>query len=394
MSGRALFLADAPPRATDAALVLARARVVTDREVLCASLRIADGRIQALDPGDSAWAGALDLEGDLLLPGLVETHTDNLERYLVPRPSVVWPSPLASVLAHDAQLIAAGITTVLDAVAVGAFWGNQRHNLLACSIRAVAQARTRGLLRADHGLHLRLEVSDAAVLEMFEQHVDDPALRMVSLMDHTPGQRQWADLDKFRTFHQAKNWSDEEFRRVVADRVRMQHEFAHRFKPTILARCRRLGVPLASHDDTTVEHVAEALRDGATIAEFPTTLAAARAAKAHGLAVVAGAPNLVRGASHSGNLRVDDLAAENLLDILSSDYAPMSLLQAAFVLHHRHDYPLPRAVETVSATPARLVGFVDRGRIAVGLRADLLRVGLVDQLPVVKAVWREGVRVF
>jgi alpha-D-ribose 1-methylphosphonate 5-triphosphate diphosphatase len=394
MSGIAFLPSETAPVATGSASILCRGRLVTDSEVLYGSLVLAGGYIRAVLPGRTAVGGSVDLEGDYLLPGLVETHTDNLERYLVPRPAVVWPSPLGALLAHDAQLVASGITTVLDAVAVGAFYGEFRRDLFHRSIATLRQAVLRRLLRVDHWLHLRLEVSDAAVLEMFQQHAGEPLVRLISLMDHTPGQRQWSDLEKFRTFHQSKNWTDDQFRQIVADRIRVQQECLARLKPPILEICRRLPVPLASHDDTTEEDVAQSCRDGAVISEFPTTLAAARAARLAGLTIVGGAPNLVRGASHSGNLAVSQLAAHDLLDVLSSDYAPMSLLQAAFVLHQRHGYTLPRAVATVTATPARLVGFQDRGRLAEGLRADLIRVGFEGDLPIVKAVWREGVRLF
>jgi alpha-D-ribose 1-methylphosphonate 5-triphosphate diphosphatase len=395
MSGTAFLPTDTVPGIEAAPeSVLCRGRLVTEREVLEGNLLVAGGRILAVLPGGSAVPRGIDLEEDYLLPGLVETHTDNLERHLVPRPAVVWPSTLGALLAHDAQLVAAGITTVLDAVAVGAFYSEVRRDLLHRSVDTLRQAIAQRLLRAEHWLHLRLEVSDAAVLEMFQRHVGEPLVRLISFMDHTPGQRQWSDLEKFRTFHQSKNWSEAQFRQIVADRIRMQQECLTRLKPTILEICRGLPVALASHDDTTPEDVTQARRDGVSISEFPTTLEAAQAARAAGLAIVGGAPNLVRGGSHSGNLSMGELAAHGLLDVLSSDYAPTSLLHAAFLLHQRHGHTLPQAVSTVTATPAWLIGFQDRGRLAEGLRADLVRVGFVGDLPIVKAVWREGVRIF
>ena len=160
-----------------------------------------------------------------------------------------------------------------------------------------------------------------------------------------------------------------------------------------MAVCRERGLPVASHDDTLVEHVDEAKADGVNISEFPTTLAAARRAREHGLATVLGAPNVVRGKSHSGNVSASELAAEGLLSALSSDYVPASLMHAAFMLYDQGLLSLPEAIATVSATPASLVGLDDRGKIEEGLRADLTRVRLVDGVPVVRAVWSGGKRI-
>ena len=129
------------------------------------------------------------------------------------------------------------------------------------------------------------------------------------------------------------------------------------------------------------------------IAEFPTTIEAARAARRLGLAVVAGAPNLVCGRSHAGNVSASELAVNGLIDVLSSDYVPASALHGAFLLNHRYELPLPAAIATVTLAPARLLGFDDRGEIAVGKRADLVRARCVGGLPIVDGVWRQGCRV-
>ena len=137
----------------------------------------------------------------------------------------------------------------------------------------------------------------------------------------------------------------------------------------------------------------EAKADGIRIAEFPTTHEAARAARQHGMSVIMGAPNVVCGGSHSGNVSALDLAAEDLLDGLSSDYAPKSLLHGAFILHDRIGLPLPKAVATVTAHIAAGVGLPDRGELAPGKRADLIRVRWIGDIPVVRSVWREGPQV-
>jgi alpha-D-ribose 1-methylphosphonate 5-triphosphate diphosphatase len=213
-------------------------------------------------------------------------------------------------------------------------------------------------------------------------------------MDHTPGQRQWQDPVKWRQYQERNGkWSDEKMAAALIELGELQARYAEAHRRCIVERCKSLGVSVASHDDTIVEHVEEAVRDGIEISEFPTTMAAARAAHRHGLATVMGAPNVVRGGSHSGNVSALELAREGLLDILSSDYVPSSLMMAAFQLVRDAGWSLPRAIATVSSAPAKAVGLDDRGAIEKGLRADMVRVALSGALPVPRATYVLGARV-
>ena len=375
-------------------LVLTNARIVTADEVVTGTLRIRDGVISDVERGATRAGGAVDCCGDFVLPGLIEMHTDNLEKHLVPRPGVEWPSPLLAILAHDVQIAGAGITTVLDAISVGEYEPvSKRNDLLELSIAALRQAGKRGLLRIDHLLHLRCEYGDKAVVDLLRTYIDDPLLRLVSLMDHTPGQRQWRDMSKWRQYHSKDGWSEERAEAVLAHRLTMQERYAAGNREKITALCRERNVPLASHDDTLFEHVEQAVEDGVALSEFPTTLEAASLAHDKGMRVVMGAPNVVRGGSHSGNVSALEVAQAGCLDILSSDYAPKSLLHAAFELHAQGVLSMPEAASTVTANVADAVGLDDRGRIAEGLRADLVRVTLVDDAPVARTVWRQGKRV-
>jgi alpha-D-ribose 1-methylphosphonate 5-triphosphate diphosphatase len=375
-------------------LLLTNARIVTPDAVVDGTVVVRDGAIVEVAPGATRAAGALDLGGDWLLPGFVELHTDNLERQLSPRPGVRWPAD-AAMLQHDAQVAAAGITTVCDAVCVG-FYGGKRERLdfLELSLDVLRRAREAGALKAEHLLHLRLEVTDPGCIELFEPLMAEPGLALVSFMDHTPGQRQWHDLDRYRTFHMGRSVrTEDELQVMIERRIAEQREHA----AASVARLRALldGHPAvrASHDDTTAEHVAEARGLGVTISEFPTTLVAAAAARAAGLGIVMGAPNLVLGGSHSGNVAAAELAARGLLDALSSDYVPASLAQAVFRLAGGHGIALPEAVATVSTGPAAMLGLTDRGAIAVGQRADLVRVRPVGTTPHIVSVWRAGERI-
>lgn len=377
-----------------ASFAIRNARLVTPDAVVEGGLEVEHGRIAALGPTAGCVPSALDVQGDWLLPGLVELHTDNLERQFQPRPKVQWP-PDAAMLAHDQQIAGAGITTVCDAICVGFYGGKaERLAFLKASIEALHHARSANTLKAEHLLHLRCEVSDPHVVELFEPLRDETALAIVSLMDHTPGQRQWHDMDRYRTFHRGTtSASEEEFQAMLERRIEEQAIYADKHRREILALLKGRSVTLASHDDTTAEHVAQAAAEGVEIAEFPTTRVAAEAAREAGLSVVMGAPNVILGGSHSGNVGAGELARAGLLDALSSDYVPVSLVHAAFDLHDRSGLELADAVSMVSRTPARMIGLVDRGALEPGLRADLIRVRRTGTTPSVLAVWREGARI-
>lgn len=374
--------------------IFTNARVVTPEEAFLGTVELHAGSIVRVDVGATNAPGAEDFRGDYLLPGLVEIHTDNLEKHLEPRPGVRWPA-VSALLTHDGQVAAAGITTVLDAMGIGDFDDRAlRAQGLQDAVTALNHAREAGLLRADHWLHLRCELPCDNVLAMTAEFIDDPHVRLVSLMDHTPGQRQWMDLEKFRIYTQRnQRWTEEYLNEVVADRQDMRDRNAERNREALLALCTDRHLAIASHDDTVVEHIHDGIEAGISIAEFPTTEVAARTAREHGMNIVMGAPNLVRGGSHSGNVSALDLARLDLLDALSSDYVPHALLHAAFLLQERAGWSLPRAVATASLNPARMVGLDDRGAIAIGQRADLVRVRVLDGVPVPLATWRAGNRI-
>ena len=376
-------------------MLITNARVVTRDEEFTGTVRIEDGFIRDLERGTTSARTAVDWDGDYLLPGLIELHTDNLEKHLAPRPGVRWNIDAAFVI-HDAQVAAAGITTVFDSLRIGARSDVDMHNrdLQTQCAQALARLSEHQLLRAEHFLHLRCEIAAPDVVDVFDTLSTHPLLRLASVMDHTPGQRQWQDRDQWRHWQERHGkLTDEHFAAVVAELSDGQDRYADQHRRELVARCVALGVPMASHDDTVVEHVQQAAAEGIVLAEFPTTRIAAQAAREHGIATIMGAPNIVRGGSHSGNVSALELAKAGLLDILSSDYVPSSLLAAAFELVDKAGWTLPRAMATVSAEPARAAGLHDRGAIAPGLRADFVRVTMHDALPVPRATWRAGERV-
>lgn len=375
---------------------LTNARLVLADEVIESGwLSVAGGKIVALGEGAGP-VGAADMAGDLVMPGLVELHTDHLEAHFVPRPKVVW-DPIASVVAYDGQLATSGITTVLDSLRVWSEPGTDEVDGQTIVLAdAIAEAREAGILRADHFLHLRCEIPTPTVLEEAQAMIVRPDVRLMSLMDHTPGQRQFRDESKLRDYYRGKGGgkTDVELDALFARRRQLQEVHAASNLTEIVALAKSFGIPLASHDDTTLANVEDAIRDGVVIAEFPTTFEAAQALHAASVNVMMGAPNVVRGGSHSGNIAALDLAKAGLLDMLSSDYIPSSLLMAAMMLHQQvASLDLASALRMVTKAPAEAVGLADRGELAVGKRADIIRVHPFPRMPVVRSVWREGQRV-
>ncbi len=376
-------------------MLIKNARVVTRDEAFLGVVRVEDGVIRDVAPGSTSATVAEDWHGDYLLPGLIELHTDNLEKHLAPRPGVVWNTDAAFVI-HDAQVAAAGITTVFDALAIGSRGnvGLRGRELMTKCAATLERIASHDLLRAEHFLHLRCEIATSDVVEIFDDLKDHPLLRLASVMDHTPGQRQWHDREQWRKYQERHGkWSDEFAAAALAELAEEQERFADTHRREIVARCKARSIPVASHDDTLVEHVEQAVAEGIVLSEFPTTHAAAQAAHSHGIATIMGAPNIVRGGSHSGNVSALELAKHGLLDILSSDYVPSSLLTAAFELVSKAGWTLPHAVTTISSAPAQAAGLTDRGSIQPGLRADFVRVTMLDALPVPRATWRAGVRI-
>ncbi|WP_417807323.1 alpha-D-ribose 1-methylphosphonate 5-triphosphate diphosphatase [Thioclava sp.] len=377
-------------------LILANATLVLPGEVFTGSLLIRDGEIAQINPGAGVVNGAMDCDGDLVMPGLIELHTDNLERHIEPRPKVNWPHG-AAIIAHDAELASVGITTVFDALRVGSIAGKSaRPDYLEYArplANEILDLRARDALRVSHFLHLRAEACSETLIEELARFGPEDRIGIVSLMDHTPGARQFRDLGKLREYVCGKHGlKDSEFEAHVADRIALKKRLGAGHLKAAIAAAARYGAVLASHDDTTAGQVAQSRAQGVHFAEFPTTFEAAQACRANGIAVMMGAPNLIRGGSHSGNVAAQDLARADLLDIVSSDYVPSALLSGALMLGDLWG-DMARGIATVTAAPADAVGLADRGRIEIGKRADLIRVRPINGTGALRGTWVKGQRV-
>ena len=375
-------------------VIFGNAQIVTVDRVFLGSVVVQDGVIEDIREGGALPRGAIDCEGDYLTPGLVELHTDNLERHMQPRPSVDWPHD-AAIIAHDAELAGAGITTVFDAMRIGSInSGKTRYERYARPLASEMLAlRDQGMLKISHFLHLRAEICSETLAEELAEFGPADRVGLVSLMDHTPGQRQFRDLSKLKAYVMGKNnLSEAEWLDHIAELTAMRARFGDMHEQAAVKHARRYGALLASHDDTTTDHVAKSAGYGIQLAEFPTTREAAEACQTYGIAVMMGAPNLIRGGSHSGNVSATELAEAGLLDIISSDYVPAALLLSAYRLGDIWQ-DLPRAIATVTANPAEAAGLQDRGRIEQGLRGDVLRLSVTGGTPRLRGVWSRGMRV-
>ena len=376
-------------------LIFNNAQLVMADKVVTGHVVIRDGLIAEIGEGSTNATGAVDFDGDYLIPGLIELHTDNLERHIQPRPKVDWPHA-AAILAHDAELASVGITTVFDAMRVGSVVSDSKtdYRKYARSLATeLLDIRSKDMLKISHFLHLRAEVCSETLITELEEFGEADRVGILSLMDHTPGQRQFRDLSKLKAYVCGKHGlSEADFEEHVAKQVDTRNRLGDLHEAAAVETAHRLGAVLASHDDTTAEHVKTSAGHGIHLAEFPTTVEAAQACHDHDIAVMMGAPNIIRGGSHSGNVAAAELAQLGLLDIMSSDYVPSSLLTSAFILADIWQ-DLPRGISTVTSAPAKAAGLFDRGTLATGQRADLARVKRVNNSPVLRGVWSQGVQV-
>lgn len=363
-----------------------------NQEVL-GTLVVKNGILSDIQPGISSQGE--DGGGDYLMPGLIELHTDNLEKCMSPRPGIRWPLEAAAMY-HDKDLASAGVTTVCDAIAIGdAAAASPRLTEYTNMIDVICQGQAKKRFAVEHLLHLRCELSFEKAYDATEKYADNPLLSIISLMDHTPGQRQFVRIDKFKEYYMGKHGiSLAEMEEFIQFRQQEQQKYAPTNRKALVALSHAKGISLATHDDATIEHVEEAVENKAVIAEFPTTLEAAKASHAEGLQVLMGAPNLVLGGSHSGNVSAMELVQQDLVDIISSDYVPQSLLQSIFIIARKTGKPIYETMRLVNSNPAKAISlYQDRGSLEVGKRADFITVDDDGVVPRLTATVSRGKRV-
>lgn len=349
--------------------------VLADRLIPHGALRIEQGLI--VEIRDTPVADA-DIEGNglILMPGMIDMHGDMIEREIEPRPGVRMPMEMG-LRDLDRKLANSGITTAYAAVSFspGSTYGHMRsYEFTSEMIRAIRAHRVDLLI--DHRVHARFEVTFPAALSVVKELIAEGSVDLISLCDHTPGQGQYRDLAlQAANLAKSKGLTLEQAEANLLQRIRDRTETAGDLATTLRAMsqyCALHGVPLASHDDDSIDKVALMQELGAAISEFPVTIEAAREAHARGMVNAMGAPNALRGTSYSGNLSARDAHAAGVLDLLAADYHPSAMLPAVLVLARTDPDGLPGAVRLATRNPARALGLEDRGEIAEGLRADLI----------------------
>ncbi|NBT41004.1 MAG: alpha-D-ribose 1-methylphosphonate 5-triphosphate diphosphatase [Alphaproteobacteria bacterium] len=378
------------------AITLANAHIVGEFDEFVGLISFDEDRIINIDRTDAVPSGAIDCGGDIVCPGLIELHTDNLERHIQPRPGVFWSSE-AAVAAHDRELASAGVTTVFDALRVGSVPSDENstgyRKYARDTANKILSMVNSGDMKINHYIHLRAELCTETLPDELAEFSSSDRVGLVSLMDHTPGQRQFRDVEKLREYLRGKHgFSESKIDQHFAERIELQTLYGDKHRDLAIKFSEDVNAVLASHDDTTVGDVEASAAAGVRLAEFPTTIEAAESCRQFNQSIIMGAPNIVRGQSHSGNVAAEDCGKAGLLDILSSDYIPASLLLGAVKLGYALG-DFKKGIQSVTSAPADAVGLDDRGRLKVGSRADIVRFRLRDNLPVVGSVYCGGKQV-
>ncbi len=366
--------------------------VLTDAIVEHASLLIEDGCITAINPSDANAEQTIDLGNRYLLPGLIDLHADALEKDIEPRPNVHFPLEFAIAQA-DKRNAAAGITTVFHSLSFANAELGLRNNAMAADIvRAIHAFNGKGLV--DNRVHTRYEITDPTALPVLLELLNEDAVHLLSIMDHTPGQGQFKDMRAYQDYLQnSYQKSAAETQALINDKL-SQAEAAQIRVRQLIAHAHGKNIHVASHDDDCSEKVADIKALGVHISEFPINLETARYAIEQGMSTIMGAPNILRGKSQSGSMKAQDAIEHGVASCLCSDYAPASLLAAVFVLEQRSVLSLSEAVKLVSLNPAKALGLADRGEIAVGKRADLICVDFAGAYPHARQTWVNGQPVY
>ncbi len=372
--------------------------VLPDAIVEHGSLRIEDGVIAEIVTG-TAPGDVPSLQGLTVIPGLIDLHGDMLERDVEPRPSARFPTELG-LIELDKRYAGAGITTAFAAISFA--WRNTDLRSQASATEMIETVnRLNSETLVDMYVHARFEVTNPDTAPILKKLLERKQVHLVSIMDHTPGQGQYKDIDRYLNFMQKWLGTDlntlGEHKEAILARMRENIEAdSQRSRDwdvvrDVLQVAADYRVPVASHDDDTTDKVRKQAEMGVSISEFPVTREAAYTAHEHGMKVIMGAPNAYRGESTSQNLSALDAIREGLVDILATDYYPAAMLHTAFKLARDGIMPLYDSIKLVSTYAADAMNMQDRGRIALGYSADLVLVHDNGDFPRVRGTIRQGV---
>ncbi len=373
--------------------------VLPDSVLNHGSVRIEDGMIAEIIEGSAPDRTVPSLSGLTLIPGLIDLHGDMLERDVMPRPSARFPTEIG-LIELDKRLAGCGITTAYAAISFA--WKGNDLRTQESAIEMIDKVNALNeILLVDMLVHARFEVTNSSTAPILKDLLEKEKIQLVSVMDHTPGQGQYADIDRYLKF--MEKWVG-----VSSDALgSMKDEIMAQIKTNIEAEvekprdwniiqdvvevARKHGIAVASHDDDTAEKVKRQAEMGVTISEFPVSIEAAKIAKQNNMHVIMGAPNAFRGKSTSNNLSAMDAIEAGVVDILATDYYPASMIHTTFKLAYDNIMPLHESIKLVSTNAADAMGLQGRGRIAVGYSADLVLVHESDRFPRVNGTIRRGI---
>lgn len=368
--------------------------VLPDSVLENATITIENGIIIDITPNGAASQNHVDAEGSLCMPGIIDTHSDGFEMEPRPRPSVRLPLDFC-IQSFESKVRAAGLTTLFHGIGFEND-GNRSVESANQFVDAIHHYSNSSNALMNHRILYRLDARDADGFDALQARIDTDRLidarPLVSFEDHTPGQGQYRDRSYMENWIMgSRNMTREEAIAHVDAMILEREAVAHnklRALPWLTQQASEKKIILMAHDPATPEDVAEAVTWNASIAEFPTSIEAARAAHDAGMRTVCGAPNVLRGSSHSGNVSATELISLGLCDGLSSDYLPFAMLGAVGTLVKNNTCTLPQAVQLVTSGPAKTVGITDRGSLVVGAVADVVVCRLKGNLPTVLGVWR------
>ncbi len=380
-------------------MLLTNCRIIQETGILEGyAIQIENERISKIIPEDQITEfyaeSTIDLKGRYVCPGFIDTHSDMVEQLVQPRPTSMLDFDLA-LKEGERQLVNQGITTMYHSLSLYQdTFGGVREIRKAKNVFRLAEAiqRCHNKSHLIHNrLHLRFDIHTIESLDAVQQLVEAGMVHQLSFMDHSPGQGQYRDLEIYRrSMKKGDLVTDEEFTQVLEFHETNEKIPFERLKELGKVAMRR-GIPIASHDDDTIEKLDVVSELGCTISEFPITMEVATDAHRRGLYTVAGAPNVLLGGSHSGNLSATEAIKAGVVNILCSDYYPAALLHSVFLLHKKHQLPLHQVIALVTVNPARAMGISENyGSVEEGKMADLLVIDDSNTWPTITHVFIQG----
>jgi alpha-D-ribose 1-methylphosphonate 5-triphosphate diphosphatase len=336
----------------------------------------------------------IDAKGKLVLPGFVDIHSDAIEKEIEPRPRSYFPFDIA-IAELDKKMAASGITTIYHSLSFAEHEIGLRKNETAAAIVKKINTMVPNL-SVNTKVHVRYEITDTTAVSSLEELVRGGSVHLMSFMDHTPGQGQFKEVMEFRNyFGTVYQKHSTELDCMIERKLSVLQDTKEAMLGYLIGLCKRYEIPLASHDDDTAEKIDWMRSMGITITEFPVNIEAAHYASIKGLYVCVGAPNILRGGSVIKNLSARQAVSDSCVDIICSDYVPMAMLHAVFILHRTLELPLHEVAKMASFYPAEAVGISGyTGSLEAGKVADLIIVDQTDSIPRIKKTFVSGREVF